>query len=697
MMLGIMLGNWIQEVAISIFVLIIAFVVSTIWLFRPSFLRLYKLRFIGGILIVLLFFLFGYQLIWFHSAQHFKNHYSTVDSSDHFVVLIKSPLIEKKNSYKSLGKLIAAYQHRDTIPQAVSGDVLLYFEKKNKPNIQYGDEILMVNSLEKIKPPGNPNEFDYSDYLRKQNIYDQAYLRPTDWIKTFHSTPNIILKFSLHIRNILLDILKSYHFNQSEFAIASAMLVGYDEYLDQDLRQLYAGSGAMHILCVSGLHVGIIVLMFSALFSFIKKIRWGKYLYTFMLIATIWLYALVTGLSPSVFRAAIMFSFISFGNILNRKTSTYNSLGASAMVLLLYNPFMLFYIGFQLSYLAVLAILYLQPHFSKIIHTKNWLFKNIRDLMAVSLAAQIGTFPLAIYYFHQFPNLFFITNLFVIPLSFAILIVGFASIFISLFSLGTSFLGLFSTKILYVLLWSLNDITRFIATMPFAVSRDLYFTPIDTIFVYTIIFFLCWGFISKNIKGVFVAAFFMITILSLNIWLRFSAAQQSHLVIYQVPKHSMIEVSKARKSIILMDTVLLADSLTFKRYCKEYELHNRIKDTKNTSFERAADLQYPFFNYSKNIIAYENKLILIVDKRNLLPEKSAHLKFDYVLFRNNPSLSLKTLDSLISFDSLIMDGSNSFWKLKKWKEEADHLHLPYWDTKEKGAVVMTAPPLSLVQ
>ncbi|MCK5776729.1 MAG: ComEC/Rec2 family competence protein, partial [Bacteroidales bacterium] len=480
MILGIITASIIYETYVSVVVLIILFLLFSLWVFRHPALRQYSLRFVNGIFITILFFLFGYQLLWVKTDLHSSQHYSKIDSVSHLLISVNSPFTEKEKTYKTVGKVLAVYQNGSETAIVASGKLLLYFSKQDFPTLEYGDELLITNKLQPIMGYGNPNEFDYAAYLKQQNIYHQMYLRPTDWIKTVHNSANEIMRLSYHLRDILLNILIDFNFSKDEFAVASAILLGYDDYLDQDLRQLYSGSGAMHILCVSGLHVGIIFLIFNTLLLFIKKYKYGNIIHAILMIFIIWVYALVTGLSPSVFRSATMFSFITLGGILNRRTSTYNSLAASAFVLLISNPYLLFHIGFQLSYMAVLSILFIQPYLSKLVDSK-WLFlRKSRDLIAVSIAAQLGTFPLAIYYFHQFPNYFILTNLLVIPLSFIILIGGFANIFVYLIGSGSSYIGIVLTKGLYGSLWFLNHALAVINKLPLAVSSDLYFSQIDT-------------------------------------------------------------------------------------------------------------------------------------------------------------------------------------------------------------------------
>jgi len=682
---GILTGHALKTITIPLPIIISLFTLLIIWIFRPIILRKFSWRYISGYAIGLLFFLMGIQLLWVKTDSHLSNHYSKLDSVSHYVVYINTPLIERKNSYKTVVNVKAAYQIHDTIPKKVSGKIILYFDKECRPTLNYGDELLIANNLQSISGLGNPNEFDYANYLRQQNISHSMYLIRTDWLKTHHSSPNVIIQLSLYVRNALLKILEDFNFNEPEFAVASAILLGYDEYIDQDLRQLYAGSGAMHILCVSGLHVGIIFIIFNTLLKFIKKYTYGDIIHSIILLFIIWSYALITGLSPSVFRAATMFSFITFGGIMNRKTSVYNSLAASAFVLLIYNPFLLFHIGFQLSYLAVLSILIFQPRLSALVKCRTWLGITIRDLVAVSIAAQLGTFPLAIYYFHQFPIYFILTNIIVIPLSFLVLTSGFANIFVYLIGSGSSYLGMLLTKGLYFTLQILNYSLELINAIPFAVRRDLFFTASDTLLIYLIIVFASLALIYKRAVYIFLLLGTFIILMISNSWERFGVNQQSELVIYNIPKHSLINIIEGNQSYLFCDSSLKAKTYEIDKYTLDYQLNNRIKNKYIIRIDSVQNsIEAPFIT-GNNVIYFQGKSFLILDERQLIPLLKKENHFNYLLIRNNPKLSMFTIDSLVSFDTLILDASNNYWNTRKWKRQSDSLDINYWDIKEKGA------------
>mgnify|MGYP001169641341 CR=1 FL=1 len=214
-----------------------------------------------------------------------------------------------------------------------------------------------------------------------KNIHQQAFKKSNQRIQTGHNAAKIFITQSIYARNRLLSILKQAQLKGDEFAVASALLVGYTDKLDADLLSAYSQTGAMHILSVSGLHVGIVFVVLNTLLLFLDRFKYGLIVKALILIFFLWIYAFISGLSPSVIRSAIMFSFIAYGKSLKKNSTIYNTLAASALLMLLYDPFYLFDVGFQLSYLAVIGIVAIQPLYSSIIKTDNWLFYQLLSLV----------------------------------------------------------------------------------------------------------------------------------------------------------------------------------------------------------------------------------------------------------------------------------------------------------------------------
>lgn len=365
--------------------------------------------------------------------------------------------VQKPNSFENLLELKSVKTSAGW--STAEGKVLVYHQSETQ--LLPGQILLINKPPEEIPAPKNPNEFDYKDFLARKGIFHRQFLGknfqiiPTDQISDFGY-------FLDHLRQNMVLMLEAKIPDPDSRQVALALLLGQKQNLDPEIRKAYSETGVMHILAVSGLHVGIIYAIFLFL---IKVIRLKKHQTKYFLIGVIgiiWLYAFLTGLSPSVLRAATMFSLITLGQMRDRKPSIYNVLAFSAMLLITVNPDVIFDVGFQLSYLAVAGIVLIQPLIL------NWWLPSSKvgeyfwQLTSVSIAAQLVTFPLSVYYFHVFPTYFLIANLFVIPISFLIMQVG-----VPLMILGwIPFLGEVLGWILSWLVWSQNQVTLLIHVLP---------------------------------------------------------------------------------------------------------------------------------------------------------------------------------------------------------------------------------------
>lgn len=260
-------------------------------------------------------------------------------------------------------------------------------------------------------------------FLRKEGIAARAFVPKNHWKKSDnYDNREFNLRFAaLKCRRILLNHLRGTIPGEKSFAVGAALLLGYTRDLDKDIRQTFAATGASHILSISGLHFSIIYGILYFLFSFFGNHKKARILRQAIILPLLWFFVFLTGMGPSVIRATVMISLWGFGNAFLYKPFTVNTVGVAAFFMLLYNPFNLYDVGFQLSFSAVMAILLINPHLVKLYESRNPVIQYIWELSSVSTSAQLGTAPLSMYYFHQFPLLFLVTNLFAIPMTAIIL------------------------------------------------------------------------------------------------------------------------------------------------------------------------------------------------------------------------------------------------------------------------------------
>jgi len=358
------------------------------------------------------------------------------------------------------------------------------------------------------------------------------------------------------------------------------LVLGQKQYLEPETKQAFAGVGAMHILAVSGLHVGLVFLLFNWLFKPLQKLPNGHIVQTVLVILVIVGYAAITGFSPSVTRASLMFALISVGNMLRRVGDIYNTIFASAFLMLLYNPDLLFSIGFQLSYIAVLGIIFIYPKLFKCLAPKYWITVKLWSLLCLAIAAQLVTFPLGIYYFHQFPTYFFITNLIVIPAAFVLLLGGFVLFFSNAitqlgFSIVEAWLGWMYQKVV----WLLNECIEILYAFPVSSIAQLEISELQLFIIYLFI-------ISTVVFLVYKSSFFlrvgmlMIFLLCVSFtWNKYDVLRSSGVLVYQYNTF-VVEVFEGKKSRCYAGFVRPQQQFYFDRMIQDFNRHEgRVTDT----------------------------------------------------------------------------------------------------------------------
>jgi competence protein ComEC len=376
------------------------------------------------------------------------------------------------------------------------GRVLLYLSKDSAvPGLAHGDRILFSGRLNPVRPSGNPNEFNYARYLRFHHIHHQTFVPSGHW-EFVQQGPWSLRRFFISLRGSMLDVLRRSGLSGDDFAVAAALVLGYKADLEQSLVQAYAGAGATHVLAVSGLHVGIIYVIISGLLGFLTRIRHGERVRAGITVLLLVCYAMLTGLSPSVTRAVTMFSFVAVAKSLNRRGSIYNTLACSAIGLVILDPLIVMQVGFQLSYAAVLGIVLFQPPLTKLLKVENKWGEKVWEITCVSVAAQVSTFPLGLLYFHQFPNLFFVSNLFVIPAATLVLKAGLAAMVAQLWEPLLRFVGL----VLHGLIGSMNWFVALFDRIPYAVTGGIDISIAETVLIYVLIGTVGWMFIGREVR-----------------------------------------------------------------------------------------------------------------------------------------------------------------------------------------------------
>jgi competence protein ComEC len=378
-----------------------------------------------------------------------------------------------------------------------------------------------------VKGPSNPREFDYQKFLLQQQISHQHFIKDSVLILgEINAFP--LERFFIELRAKLSTNIQQWITNSRSAQIANALLLGQKKNLERETQAAYSTAGAMHVLAVSGLHVGIIYGFFFLFFKPLQLPLGKRIVFLVSLIGLIWCYAFLTGLSPSVLRSATMFTLMSLALLFNRSPSIFNPVAISAVLLLMFDPLVGFAVGFQLSYAALTGILLFQPLILKIWLPKNKVLEYFWQISSVSIAAQIATFPISVYYFHTFPTYFLIANLVVIPAAFLIMAIGIPFLLLSLLTDWAFILG----EALNQLLIYLNLFIFSISELPFAQITQLTIEPWEILFYYALLLLL-YAFLTSPSKQRLIMIYGLVSLFLLVVYVeKFSDKEHRELIVF---------------------------------------------------------------------------------------------------------------------------------------------------------------------
>ncbi len=613
-------------------------------------------------LVAIVFLIFGITTYTINNEKNWANHYTSLDLNlnepNHIVFKLSKRL--KPNQFNNK-------YHIDILQiegQPTRGKLLLNIEKDTNFVSYVGNIYSSYTTLNDIRPATNPHQFDYKAYLEKQYIYKQLFLSSNELIPV-KSKDISIYRYADRFRKRIYHNLSTTSLKPNELAIINALLLGQRQDISKDIYDNYVNAGVIHILAVSGLHVGIIMLILQFLFRPLTFLKHGNYLRMITIVILLWAFAIVAGMSPSVTRAVAMFTVVVIALNLKRKSNIYNTLAISAFAILLVKPIFLFHVGFQLSYLAVIAIVSFQPLLYKLIpRPKYWVLNKLWEIFTVTLAAQIGVLPLSLYYFHQFPGLFFISNLVIIP--FLGLILGFGLLVIVM-----AFFNVIPEVLASGFGWTISALNTFIdwiATQENFLFKGIPFGILQVIASYILIISLYRLFKNFRFKNL---AYALVSVLLLQITFLFynTDSMKDRFIVFNKNRHSLIGIQNKSNLHLLHN---LAGDISKDYAIVNYTIGNRIRQTLSGSIP--------------SVIEFNSNRILILDSLGIYNVKS--FKPDYVVLRNSPRVNLKRLIDSIQPKQIIADASNYKSYVQRWKATCTERKIPFHSTYEKGAFIL---------
>lgn len=679
---GILSANYLSlNISLSIWITVIL-LYSVLVLAIPNR-QIYRWHTLMGICGLLTLFITAYFYTHFRQLDRQPWHISRMNSNyTHYVATVQEPAEARSRSFRSLVE-VDYLLHQDSSGAIHSyparGRVIIYQPRTDSLKLlQYGDQLLIKGKPQLVREPANPQEFDYRQFLAQQHIYHQHYLRKENWIHKGNEAPNPVLYHAYNLREQCRQIFQMHIHDPQARGIALALVLGIKNELDDNVRAAYAAAGAMHVLAVSGLHVGIIYLVIAFLLQPLEQRGvWGKTLKALLCLLALWSYALLTGMSASVMRAATMFSFIIVANAIRRQTNIYNTIAASAFFLLMYDPMLLLSVGFQLSYLAVLGIVYLQPKIYRWVTPNSKWLDWLWGLTAVSIAAQLATFPLGLYYFQQFPVYFWLSNILVIPAAYVILSLGLLS-----FVVGFTFPAFISypSWLLENIIQVVNRGVAGIEQLPVSVLNNIYFSLTATVSLYGAIIFLLLLLYYRRFRYACllgVCVLFIAGSRSLHIY---QINQRTAITFYQVPKKSRLDLTKGRSVFHLGDQdpnamYHIAGNHVYKLASTQF-----IADS--VSFRQLAMRDW----HNLKLLVWQGKKIAMVRERFDYSLKLLEpLEVDLVVVCNNALYQLEDLDKYLRYKKLIIDSSNTYYRARKLSREAEERKIAYHCVPLQGA------------
>lgn len=614
-------------------------------------------------------------------AQHYQKHVQ----SENFLT---GRVLSEPKRKKRISTILEVSQING---KASTGKLLVYFSRRDSQiSYQLGDVISIGGNVQRLKDNANPRAFNYKDHLKYKGIDFQIFLKDARHELIKSDDANLLAMTSVKIRQWALSIFKERLKDKDQLATASAMVLGYKDYLSEDLYTSFSETGAVHVLAVSGLHVGIICMIFIVFFDRFKSETWFfKVIKLATLLTAVWTYAMVTGASPAVLRAAVMFSLVLIGRLWFKGANIYNILAFSALIILLYDPYLLFQLSFQFSYLALISIVYFQPHIEKLYETKHWITTKIWQLTTVSIAAQILIFPISIYYFHKFPTYFILSGVAAVFLATFILALGILLLALNNIPLVGDIIAIAYSN----LLEGFIRIIKGIQSLPFNNVEGVYISARSVILLYIMIGIIMFilSLKPKQYKDVFhkkhkrkrvskvIFGSCILFLLFNNILYSHRISNLKELIVYDIYKDTAIDIFHSRNLHTIRSKSI--DNKKEDFACKSYRIYNG-NPTSISLNNKTRDSNQQLIVSKNGSLIFKNKHLILADRLNF--EIDIPCESDILLVGNKTNLlPFKLLENHVT-SLVVLDNSLSYRIKNHWVKECRKRNIDVHDIGEDG-------------
>ncbi len=655
-------------------VLVFLFLVAT-----HFFVKAWRWRWVYGLLLNVFLFLSGFVL----SVSPAHNNSVIAGKTYRAIVRLSDAPLQRARSIRAECVLEHLWDGDNMVEPNES--VLLYFSISDTAALQlsYGDLLAVEFIPRGFDKPKNPYQFDIQKYMERKGIRYSSFLRADGWMH-LGNNGNRIVAYSLRVRDYFLAQFSRYGVEGEQLAVVSALVLGYKDLLDDELRRVYSSTGAMHVLAVSGLHVGILYFLLALLLRVFPLGRYRKMLTLPILLTFLWFYALLTGLSPSVCRAALMFSLVAVGQVLGTQSNVFNTLSVAAFALLVVDPSNLLNVGFQLSFAAVLSIVVFYPYINRLFYVRSRVLGYIWSLVAVSIAAQIGTFPFTTMYFAQFPNYFIVTNLIAIPLSTVILYLSVLLLAVSPIPAIAGWLG----KLLNLLLAFMNDALGWVEALPFSLINAIHISVFQFVLLLLGLLALALFLLSRRIRYLQALLVMLTIVVALCIPRRVGVATDE-LVVFSVPRSSEVCIRcNGEAHFISHQSSLERNGFYVDGYVKHQTLGGRCRNIWAGSEPNGAGIAVKARD-GLSFVTCRN-MILVLPYNDSLQHISAVAPIAVDVLLANRHFSDNLLN-IISPKQVVVDESFPRWKIDKLMVRLAELNIPVHSTYSLGAMRCPIP------
>ncbi|MEH6764872.1 MAG: ComEC/Rec2 family competence protein [Aequorivita antarctica] len=637
------------------YLLALLFGVAVLWLWAQKQL-IQNIYF--GIVTYLCFFAsgyFSYQIRLPQFQQYHYSHYAAENKSELLQLKITQNLKPDKFNLKYFAEV-------NTINGiATQGKLLLNISKDSlKKSFSVDESLLVYTTISEIPKPLNSHQFDYSKYMKSLGVHGQLRIAEKEILKTAQGTPTVI-GTAQNLRAGIVEKLQKTNLKTDERAIIQALVLGEKKDIDKNLYNEYAAAGAVHILAVSGLHVGILYVILAFVFKPLSRGKYGVLFKSVLIVLLLWGFALLSGLSPSVTRAVTMFSFFAFAKLFDRETNSINTLFLSFLALLIINPLWLFQLGFQLSYLAVFFIVWLLPLFYKAGYSKYWIVRKIWTIMAVTVCAQIGVLPLSLYYFHQFPGLFLVTNIVVLPFLTILMCGGILIVLLATLEILPDWLA----SSYNFLIEGLNGFIHWVALQDEFLFKNIHFSSLKVVGAYLLIILLSMFLMKIKYRRLLASLLAISAFITIYIYDEFITSS-NQLVIFQKSKQTLLGYKNGKNFLLFRN-----DST--KSNAENYPIK---------SFKTAINIDTYSEEKLPQLFQYNHKNILVLDSLGVFPKQK---KIHTLLLTHSPKVNLNRLIDSLKPKQIIADGSNYYTYVKRWEKTCKLKKLPFSHTAKQGA------------